>query len=138
MYRNWEAGMSIRNYKLLLHWNQYCLRSCITSNYHIQYLGLPPFSSSLQWKLHWKFCFNMCRILKNNLTTLYAQLISDNDHKSYDVRQWVLTYPALLKLCKDELPDCKSQINQLTTKANCILTTLDQTEDTNSKYKKEV
>ena len=33
-----------------------------------------------------------------------------NYHKSYDVRQHVLTYSALLKLCTDELTDCKSKL----------------------------
>ena len=73
---------------------------------------------------------------ENNLTTLYAQLISDDNQKSYNVRKWVLTYSAHLKLCTDEFADCKSQINQLTTKANWILTTLDQTKDTNPKHNK--
>ena len=43
-------------------------------------------------------------------------------------------YSALLKLCTDELADCKSQINQLTTQVNYILTTLNQTKDTNPKH----
>ena len=73
---------------------------------------------------------------ENNLTTLYVQLIIDNDHKSYDVRPQDLTSSALHKLCTDELADCKSQIKQLTTQDNCILTTLDQTKDTNSKHNK--
>ena len=65
------------------------------------------------------------------LTTVCSKLGDDNDinHKSYDIRQCVLMYSALLKLCTDDLIDCKSQINQLTTQFNHILTTLDQTKD---------
>ena len=66
--------------------------------------------------------------LKDNLTILNSKLITNNDldHKSYDVRQCVLTFSALLKLCTDELTDYKSQINQLTTQVNHIFATLDQ------------
>ena len=39
---------------------------------------------------------------ENNLTTLYAQFISDNAHKSCATRQCVLTYSALCYLCTDE------------------------------------
>ena len=44
---------------------------------------------------------------KDNLVTLYSKLVNDNDidQKSYDVRQHVLTYSALLKLYTDELTD---------------------------------
>ena len=45
-------------------------------------------------------------------------------------------YSLLLKLCMDELTNCKSQINWLTTQVNCILTTLDHTKDTNPKCTK--
>ena len=75
---------------------------------------------------------------EDNLTILYSKLVNDNDidYKSYDARQCVLMYSALLKLCTDELTDCKSQIKQLTTQANHILTTLDQTNNTNPKHAK--
>ena len=64
-----------------------------------------------------------------NLKTLYPQSITNNDfdYESYDVRQCILTYAALLKLCIDELMDCKSQIMQLTSQINNIIATLDQT-----------
>ena len=60
---------------------------------------------------------------------MYSKLVNNNDltHKSYDVRQHVLMYSSLLKLCRDELTDCKSQITQLTTQVNHIFTTLDET-----------
>ena len=50
--------------------------------------------------------------LDENLIILYTKLVTNNyfDHKSYDVRQCILTYLALLKLCSDELSDCKFQI----------------------------
>ena len=75
---------------------------------------------------------------KDNLTTLYSKLVDDNniDHKSYDVKQCVITYSVLLKLNMDELTDCKSKINQLINQFNCILTNLDQIEDTNPKRTK--
>ena len=49
---------------------------------------------------------------EDNLTILYSTLVTNNDldHKFYDIRQCVLTYSALLKLCTDELTDSKSQI----------------------------
>ena len=43
------------------------------------------------------------------------------------MRQCILTYSALLKLCSDELVDCKLQIMQLTSQINNIFATLDQT-----------
>ena len=54
--------------------------------------------------------------LDKNINTLYTKLAVNNnyDHKSYDVRQQVLSYSALLTLCSDELSDCKPQITQLT------------------------
>ena len=96
--------------RTLLYWNQYCLRICITLNYHVQCLGLLPLPVCLHKNWITNFA-SICRDFENNLTTQHAKLVDDNDHKSYDVRQWVLTYPALLKLCMDELTDCKSQIN---------------------------
>ena len=55
-------------------------------------------------------------------------------HESQHViRQHVLTYSALLKLCTDELMDCKSQITQLTTQVNHIFSTLDHTSSTHAK-----
>ena len=39
----------------------------------------------------------------------------------------MLTYSAPLKLCSNELIDCKSQIMQLTSQFNSIFATLDQT-----------
>ena len=64
-----------------------------------------------------------------NLKTLYSQLVTNNGfaHKSYYVRQHILTYSALLKLCSAELMDCKFQITQLTSQINNIFVTLDQT-----------
>ena len=72
---------------------------------------------------------------KENLKTLYSKLVTNNElnHKSYDIRQCVLTYLALLKLCTDELTDCKSQIAQLTTQVNHIFSTLDQTSPKHTK-----
>ena len=66
---------------------------------------------------------------------LYSNLIINNDldHKPYDVRQYVLTHTALLKLCTDELTYCKSQITQLTMQVNHIFMTLDQTKPKHSK-----
>ena len=48
-------------------------------------------------------------VFEDNPTILYSKLMTNNnlDHKSYDVRQHALTYSALLKLCTDELTDCK-------------------------------
>ena len=59
---------------------------------------------------------------EKNLKTLYSKFVTNNDfyHKSYGVIQHVLTYLALLKLCTDELADCKTQIMQLTTQINSI------------------
>ena len=71
----------------------------------------------------------------DNLTILYSKLFPNNDldHKSNEVRQHVLTYSALLKLCTDELTDCKSQNTQLTTQVNHIFATLDQTSSKHAK-----
>ena len=68
-------------------------------------------------------------VLDENLKTLYSKLVTYNDinHKSYDVRQCILTYLALLKICTDELMDCKLQMIQLTTQINNICDHLDQT-----------
>ena len=51
---------------------------------------------------------------EENLETLYSKVVSNNnfDHKSHHVRQHVLTYSAVLKLCTDELVDCKLQITE--------------------------
>ena len=68
-----------------------------------------------------------------NLTTPYSKLVNNND---IDHKLKMFAYSALLKLFKDELTDCKSQINQLTSQINFILTTLDQTKDTNPKCTK--
>ena len=78
---------------------------------------------ALEILLQYMHCFG------ENLKTLYLKLATDNelDHKSYDVRQCLLTYWALLKLYTDELMDCKSHIAQLTTQDNNIFSTLDQT-----------
>ena len=66
---------------------------------------------------------------EENLKILYSKLVTNNsfDHISYDARQHVLTYLTLLKLCTDELTDCKSQITQLITQINNSFATLDQT-----------
>ena len=60
--------------------------------------------------------------LDKNLKT-HAKLVTNNnyDHKSYDARQWIISYSALLKWCSDELSDCKLQIAQLTSQVNNIL-----------------
>ena len=64
------------------------------------------------------------------LKTLYSKLVTNNDfdHKSYDARQHFSTYLTSLKLCSDELADCKFQITQLTTRVNNIFAILDQTK----------
>ena len=69
---------------------------------------------------------SVCMGFSRQPNTSVSKLVDDNDHKSYDIKQRVLTYSTLLKLCTDKLTDCRSQINQLTTQVNCILTTLDQ------------
>ena len=63
-------------------------------------------NAALEILLHYVNDFN------KNLKTLYSKLVSNNnfDHKLYDERQNILTYFILLKLCTDELMDCKSQI----------------------------
>ena len=60
-----------------------------------------------------------------NLKTLYPKSVTNNnfDHKSYDVRQYILTYSSLLKLCSGEFMDCKLQIMQLTSQVNNIFAT---------------
>ena len=72
---------------------------------------------------------------EENLTILYSKLVTNNDldHKSKDVRQHILMYSSLLKLCTDELTDYKSQITQLTTQINHIFATLDQTSPKHAK-----
>ena len=79
--------------------------------------------AALEILLH--YAHDFCK----NLKTQYSKLLTNNDfdHKSYDVRQCILTYFALLKLCTDELTDCKSQIKQLSTQINNIFATLEQT-----------
>ena len=63
-----------------------------------------------------------------SLKTLDLKLVTNNnfDHKSYDARQGVLSYLALLKLCSDKLSDCKFQIIQITSQVDNILATLNQ------------
>ena len=70
-----------------------------------------------------------------NLKTLYSKLVTNNnfDNKSYDARQCILSYSALLTLCSDELPECKLQIAQLTGQVNNIFTTLDQSKPKSTK-----
>ena len=79
--------------------------------------------AALRILLHYAHDFN------KNLKTLYSDLVINNDfdNKLYDVRHHILTYLALLKLCSDELADCKFQITQLTSQINDIFATLDQT-----------
>ena len=79
--------------------------------------------TALENLLQYMHCF------EDNLTILYSKLVTNNkqDHKSYDVRLCVLMYSALLKLCMDEITDCKSQITQLITQVIHIFSTLDQT-----------
>ena len=64
------------------------------------------------------------------LKTLYSVLVTNNDfdHKSYDVRQYILTYLSLLKLCSDELMDCILQIMELTSEIKNIFAILDHTD----------
>ena len=78
--------------------------------------------AALEILLHYTHDFD------ENLKTLYSKLVTNNDcnHKSYDVRQNLIRYLALLKSCTDELADCKLQIIQLTTQMNNIFATLDQ------------
>ena len=63
-----------------------------------------------------------------NLKTPYSKLVTTNelDHRSCDVRQHVLIYYAVLKLCTDELADCVWQITQLTTQLKNIFSILDK------------
>ena len=65
-----------------------------------------------------------------NLKTLYSKPVTNNNfhHKSYDARQHILSYSALLTLCSDELSDCKLQSTQLTSHVNNIFATLDQSK----------
>ena len=46
-----------------------------------------------------------------NLQTLYSKLVTNNvsDSKSYNERQCILSYSALLKVSSDDLADCKFQ-----------------------------
>ena len=78
---------------------------------------------ALSMLLHYEHDFD------KNLKTLYSKLVTNNDfdNKSYDARQCILTYFTLLKLCSDELVDCKFQIMQLTSQVDNIFATLDQT-----------
>ena len=68
-------------------------------------------------------------IFSKILKTLYSKLVTYNDcdNKSYDVKQHILTYWALLKLCSDNHADCKLQIMQLTSQINKSFATLDHT-----------
>ena len=70
-----------------------------------------------------------------NQKGLYSVLVTNNnfDHKSYDARQYILSYSALLKLCSDELLNCKLQIAQLTSKVNSIFATLNQSNPKHTK-----
>ena len=79
--------------------------------------------SALEVLLHY------LHVLKENLKFMCSKLVTNNklDHKSYDVRQCVLMYSAPLKLCTDELANCKSEIAQLTTQVNHMFSTLDPT-----------
>ena len=74
-------------------------------------------------------------VFEDNETILCSKLVTNNDldHKSYDVRQHVFTYSALLRLYTDELTDCKSQMTQLTTQVSHIFATLDQTKPKHAK-----
>ena len=78
---------------------------------HIQCSELPPSPKSCQQKLHILLQY------MHDLKALYSKLVTNTnfDHKSYDVRQHILIYLALLKFCRDELMDCKLKIMQLTT-----------------------
>ena len=73
--------------------------------------------------------------LDENLKTLYSKLVMNNnyDHKSYDARQWILSYSALLTLCSDEISDCKLQIAEINNKVNNIFTTLNQSKYNHTK-----
>ena len=91
-------------------------------------LKLPPSSNLNKKKAALEILLQYAHDFNKNLKTLCSKLVTNNnvDHKSYDVRQHVFTYLALLKLCTDELIDCKLQIMQLTTQINKFAT-LDQT-----------
>ena len=69
------------------------------------------------------------------LETRYSKIVTNNDleHQSYNARQHILFYLALIKLCSDELTDCKIQIAQLTSQVDNIFATLDES---NPKYTK--
>ena len=72
--------------RTILHWNLYCFKklhniklscSVFRATTVFQFTST---KTALQTLLQYAWDF------ENNLTSLYAQLISDNDHKSYDVR----------------------------------------------------
>ena len=68
--------------------------------------------------------------LDEDLKTLHSKLVTNNnyDHKSYDTRQWIWSYSALLTLCSGEISDFKLQIAQLNSQVNSIFITLDQSK----------
>ena len=74
-----------------------------------------------------EFLLHYAYDVEENQKKTYSKLVTKNnfDHKSYDVRQHVLAYLALLKLCTDELVNCKLQITQLTTQINNLFFSLD-------------
>ena len=59
------------------------------------FFQLNSMKAALSILLHYVYDFD------ENLKTLYSKLVTNNDfdHKSYDVRQCILTYLALLRLC---------------------------------------
>ena len=90
-----------------------------------QYLESPISSNLIQQMLK-SILLHYTHDFDENLKMLYTKLVTNNDfdHKSYDVRQSILTYSGLLKLCSDQLMDCTFQIRQLTSQRNNIFATL--------------
>ena len=88
-----------------------------------------PMKAALSIILHYMHDFD------KHLKTLFSNLVTNNnfDHRSYDTRQHILTYLALLKLCTDEFTDDKFQIMHLTSQVDNIFVTLDQTNTKHTK-----
>ena len=92
-----------------LHWNQYYLKKLHNIKMSqltfivTTFIQFKSTKAALDLLLHYMHDFD------ENLKALYSKLVTNNDidNRSYDVRQHILTYLALLKLCSDELMDCK-------------------------------
>ena len=117
-------------------------KSCI--NYSAMELVLPEKLHNIKllhsvFKVTKFFQFNSTEVALNillqyghdfheNLETLYSKLVINNifDSRSYNKRQCILSYSALLNSSFEELADCKVQIMQLTSQVDNIFATLDQ------------